>query len=361
DRADRDRPEPERREAERREYVEHAEEECGEEDEPERRRDGRVDERRAELGERLRLGRPLRRHRRRPGDEAEREDADRGEGDADPCDPCDRPEHRPEERAGHRRRERAPDRRAAPLDGRRREEPGERAGPRERARAALQETGGIEQPGAVAETEGDGADGHDREADEDRSLRARTRGDDPAGHRADERAGRVRAGEHARAGLAEAELVRVVRQERRQRGEEERVEEDDGSRKKGEAAHDLRRYPLALAMRVWVAAALFALVLPATASAGTVFLLDGRGWGHGVGMSQWGAEGYARHGFGYRQILAHYYPTTHIALAPPRDVRVLLEQGRDAVRVGSAAPFLVVDAVGRKVHLPARSVVVDRR
>src|SRR6478609_7552054 len=114
-------------------------------------------------------------------------------------------------------------------------------------------------------------------------------------------------------------------------------------------------------MRVWIAVAAAALAIPAAASAGTVFLLDGRGWGHGVGMSQWGAEGYARHGYGYRKILAHYYSQTHIAIANPRQVRVLLVQGQPTVRVGSAAPFLVVDARGRKLHLPARAIVVDRR
>ena len=61
------------------------------------------------------------------------------------------------------------------------------------------------------------------------------------------------------------------------------------------------------------------LLLP-TASAASAraqqrtFLIEGRGWGHGVGMSQWGAEGFAIHGWGYREILAHYYPGT--ALAP---------------------------------------------
>ena len=83
-----------------------------------------------------------------------------------------------------------------------------------------------------------------------------------------------------------------------------------------------------------------------------MFLLDGRGWGHGVGMSQWGAEGYARHGFSYRQILAHYYPHTHVGIADPRDVRVLLVEKRESFRVASAAPFLVVDGKGRKLHLP---------
>ena len=114
-------------------------------------------------------------------------------------------------------------------------------------------------------------------------------------------------------------------------------------------------------MRVWLAALVAALALPAGASAGTVFLLDGRGWGHGVGMSQWGAEGYARHGYAYRRILAHYYPGTTLATGQPRQVRVLLLRGAGSVSVGSAAPFVVVDARGRKLHLPARSVVVDRR
>jgi stage II sporulation protein D len=114
-------------------------------------------------------------------------------------------------------------------------------------------------------------------------------------------------------------------------------------------------------MGAWVATIWVALALPAAAGAGTVFLLDGRGWGHGIGMSQWGAEGYARHGFGYRQILGHYYPHTHIAIADPRDVRVLLVEGSDRVRVGSAAPFVVVDAIGQKLHRPAGSVVVDRK
>jgi stage II sporulation protein D len=37
---------------------------------------------------------------------------------------------------------------------------------------------------------------------------------------------------------------------------------------------------------------------------------EGRGWGHGVGLSQYGAKGMAERGYTYRQILAHYYPGT---------------------------------------------------
>ena len=105
---------------------------------------------------------------------------------------------------------------------------------------------------------------------------------------------------------------------------------------------------------------LAALALPGLAHAGTVFLLDGRGWGHGVGMSQWGAEGYARHGYGYRQILAHYYPHTHIDPARPRTVRVLLRENQSKLRIGSASPFLVVDARGHKVHLRPGTLTVRR-
>jgi stage II sporulation protein D len=37
------------------------------------------------------------------------------------------------------------------------------------------------------------------------------------------------------------------------------------------------------------------------------FIIQGRGFGHGVGMSQFGAKALAEHGYTYAQILAHYY------------------------------------------------------
>ena len=37
------------------------------------------------------------------------------------------------------------------------------------------------------------------------------------------------------------------------------------------------------------------------------FLLSGKGWGHGVGMCQWGAKGRGENGFKYEEILKHYY------------------------------------------------------
>ncbi|MCD6310122.1 MAG: SpoIID/LytB domain-containing protein [Candidatus Eremiobacteraeota bacterium] len=41
---------------------------------------------------------------------------------------------------------------------------------------------------------------------------------------------------------------------------------------------------------------------------GDKYIASGRGWGHGVGMCQWGAFRMAEMGEGYRNILSHYYP-----------------------------------------------------
>lgn len=46
---------------------------------------------------------------------------------------------------------------------------------------------------------------------------------------------------------------------------------------------------------------------------GTVFRLEGKGWGHGVGLCQIGAAVMAVEGFSCSQILEHYYPHTHLS------------------------------------------------
>ncbi len=43
------------------------------------------------------------------------------------------------------------------------------------------------------------------------------------------------------------------------------------------------------------------------------FELVGRGWGHGLGMSQWGARALARNGHNYREILEYYYQDAVLA------------------------------------------------
>src|ERR687891_2983769 len=72
---------------------------------------------------------------------------------------------------------------------------------------------------------------------------------------------------------------------------------------------------------------------PTAATARPTFFVSGRGWGHGVGMSQWGAYGFAQRGTSYDRILAHYYRGTILGRAPVARVRVLLGEGKKAVAV----------------------------
>ncbi|HEY3190941.1 MAG TPA: SpoIID/LytB domain-containing protein, partial [Solirubrobacteraceae bacterium] len=73
-----------------------------------------------------------------------------------------------------------------------------------------------------------------------------------------------------------------------------------------------------------------------SAHAASTFTIKGAGYGHGVGMSQFGAYGYAQHGAGYRDILGHYYSGTSLGQAPDGwIVRVLLRSPRVAFFTGA--------------------------
>jgi stage II sporulation protein D len=78
--------------------------------------------------------------------------------------------------------------------------------------------------------------------------------------------------------------------------------------------------------RVTALACFLAVATSASADASASWVVRGHGFGHGVGMSQYGAYGYAEHGKGYRFILAHYYSGTTISqVTEARIVRVLLD------------------------------------
>jgi stage II sporulation protein D len=63
----------------------------------------------------------------------------------------------------------------------------------------------------------------------------------------------------------------------------------------------------------------------ASARAQVSWVVHGHGFGHGVGMSAYGAYGYALHGKGYKFILGHYYQGTSLGtISGPNVVRVLL-------------------------------------
>jgi stage II sporulation protein D len=86
---------------------------------------------------------------------------------------------------------------------------------------------------------------------------------------------------------------------------------------------------------------------------GPAFFVAGHGWGHGIGLAQYGAYGYALHGWTYDRIVAHYYPGTTLGQAPVKRVRVLLAPAAKRVVISSRSPFTVRDGAGKTHRLPA--------
>jgi len=73
--------------------------------------------------------------------------------------------------------------------------------------------------------------------------------------------------------------------------------------------------------------------MPRAAAAVSVLVIDGKGWGHGVGMAQDGAFWMAKSGANLQQILGHFYPGTGLSSATGA-VRVSVRApGPDAVLV----------------------------
>ncbi len=100
---------------------------------------------------------------------------------------------------------------------------------------------------------------------------------------------------------------------------------------------------------------LLALLYPVSAQGAVSWIVHGRGFGHGVGMSAYGAYGFAKHGKDYRFILGHYYRGTSIgALDKPRVVRVLLDISPGDVEFSGAT-----SACGQQLD-PGRSYEAHR-
>jgi stage II sporulation protein D len=79
-------------------------------------------------------------------------------------------------------------------------------------------------------------------------------------------------------------------------------------------------------------------VAGARKASSTTLVIDGAGDGHGVGMSQEGALGFAQHGYSYQSILSHYYTGTQLGQAPAGSiVRVLLEGNRKQASFSGAS------------------------
>ena len=96
-------------------------------------------------------------------------------------------------------------------------------------------------------------------------------------------------------------------------------------------------------------------VFAPAANAGVSWIVHGRGFGHGVGMSAYGAYGFAKHGKSYPFILGHYYSGTTIGtISAPRVVRVLLDISSGDVGFSGAT-----SACGEKLD-PKRSYEAHR-
>jgi stage II sporulation protein D len=80
-----------------------------------------------------------------------------------------------------------------------------------------------------------------------------------------------------------------------------------------------------------------ALIAAAPAQAKVSWKIKGAGFGHGVGMSQYGAYGYAKHGVGYAAILGHYYTGTAVTATATKTVRVLLRPNLSTVSFSGAS------------------------
>jgi len=94
---------------------------------------------------------------------------------------------------------------------------------------------------------------------------------------------------------------------------------------------------------------------PARASGAVTWIVKGGGFGHGVGMSAYGAYGYGLNGAGYRQILRHYYKGIGIGEAKGApQVRVLL-----AVNPGGVSFSHATAACGQMLD-PSRRYVARR-
>lgn len=88
---------------------------------------------------------------------------------------------------------------------------------------------------------------------------------------------------------------------------------------------------------------------PLSASASEpYFKFSGGGWGHGIGLSQYGARGYALQGKTYGWILAHYFQGTRLETKPSVTVRVNLDANASArsswrIQAGSDTSLTVYD------------------
>lgn len=110
-----------------------------------------------------------------------------------------------------------------------------------------------------------------------------------------------------------------------------------------------KRVRVALALAVMIVGALLGPITDSKAAEGYpvpangILTFEGRGWGHGRGMSQWGAQGAAIAGLGYAQILKFYYQGSDLMTRAPRDIGVRITAEDNDLQVQSVAGLVATD------------------
>ncbi len=93
------------------------------------------------------------------------------------------------------------------------------------------------------------------------------------------------------------------------------------------------------------------------------YVFNGSGWGHGVGMCQYGTRGMAAAGYGYSQILTYYYQGTQVSgWSCPSSIRVGLLEGQAAIQLvaesGSFSFYTRSSSIAGGVMVPGETWTV---
>jgi stage II sporulation protein D len=111
-----------------------------------------------------------------------------------------------------------------------------------------------------------------------------------------------------------------------------------------------------MALRIVLSAVALACAAATPAAGASRLVIRGAGFGHGIGMSQYGAMGYAQRGADHATILRHYYTGTQIGtLGGASEVRVLLKTAA-SIRFSGATGV----AAGGRTLDPGRTYGVVR-
>ncbi len=81
------------------------------------------------------------------------------------------------------------------------------------------------------------------------------------------------------------------------------------------------------------------------------YVFQGSGWGHGVGMCQYGARGMALKGFSYRDILSYYFTNSRVEKRPcPQTVRIGLIEGITEIHLRAESGLFTVRTAQKSIE-----------